>query len=200
MAELQEFYSTREEVEKALAAYNEGRPRNEWMFYVRVYDSWNRKAMYIPCTEEFFHFYRNQEREERRARDIETRCVVPSAHFGFKKCMEDCDNCPYGKLKRDGAPLSIDYTYTNSKGEEYEIEIEDDSPSSADLIIEEEKQELIKQLLDELKPEDRTILDLYSKGKSDSEIAVVIKSKKRTVCDRRNKLIQELQIKIKKYF
>lgn len=200
MSELQEYYSTKEEAVAALAEYNEGRPEKEQKAYIYMYDSYQRKRMYIICELEYFYWYRNQEREERRKRDIESRCVVPSAHFGLKKCMEDCNNCPYGKLKRDGAPLSLDYMYTNKDGEEFEIEIEDESLSVDEQNEQDERMEFVRQLLDELKGIDKQIIDLFLDGKKDREIGEILNINVNTIKTKRTRIIQKLKIKIEEYF
>ena len=198
MFELKEYYTKKEEVMAALAEYNKGRPESERKYYIYQFNDYTQQKMYIVCDREFFYFYRNMKRNEMRQRDIESRCLVPSDHFGWKKCMENCNNCPYGKLERDGKPLSLDFTYTNLEGDEYGIKIEDDSPSVVEEMIEEERHQTLKQLLEELEPKDRRILELFAEGKSDNQIATELGSHRTTIMSRRSKLIAELKIKIEK--
>ncbi|MFA6834246.1 MAG: hypothetical protein WCR14_06160 [Bacteroidaceae bacterium] len=199
MKELLEEYDSREKVEAALAEVNKGKSENEKLYYCRYKHSLTGKWMYVPCSKKQFEDWRAMCRDEAKRIDLETRCVVPSKRYGWKRCMENCDNCPYGKLKREGNAKSLDYLYENSDGDEFELEIEDASPSVVEIVEKEELYKLLKRLLNELDEYDRKIIELFELNKSDSEIAIVLHSKKSTIQYRRIKIFNELKIKLEKY-
>ena len=202
MIELKEYYETKEEAVKSLEEYNKGRPEKERKYYVYIFNDYTNKKMYIVCDRDTFFFYRNEQRNEKRKKDRESRCLIPSDDsFRFKKCMYDCSNCPFGKYERDGKPLSLDYTYLNANGESFEIEIEDDSPSVVDKLFQKERIKFAKQLLNGLSEKDKKILILYYLySKTDKEISAELNIPKTTVCSRRERLIQILQEKSKKFY
>lgn len=147
---------------------------------------------FIPCTEEYFHLHRNEQRNERRRRDTESRCMIPSEKFGLVKCRDDCNNC---QRERNGYPVSIDYMF-----EEYNFEY-----SSADYEQELEKrkkrerEELLWSYVNEFDESDQMILKLYNEGKTDSAIATILKKSRSMVQERRTKLIDMLKENMKKY-
>lgn len=200
MAQLEEFYTSREEVTKVLDDYNQGKAKEDRKYYIYQKDYFLKKDVYLVVDYEMFSMYQNLEREERRERDNESRCILPSAKYGYKRCIENCDECPFGKTKRDGRHLSTDYTYANDNGEEYQNEIEDESSSVDEEIEKREKEKFLNQLLDKLNEKDRSILDYYNDDLSDSEIAHNLHMNRRTVADKRMKLIMRLQKEVEKYF
>lgn len=196
---LEEEYDSREKVEAALAEFNEGKSGEEKLYYCRYKHALTGKWMYVPCTKKQFEDWRAMCRDEAKRIDLESRCIVPSERYGLKRCMEDCDRCPYGKLKREGNPLSLDYSYENEEGDEFTLEIEDESPSIVETLEKEEILNELKRLLNELDDDDRKIVELFNLNKSDSEIAAIIHSKKTTVQYRRTKIFESLKIKLEKF-
>ena len=194
MTELKEIYASEKEAKEAIDEFNQGKAKVDCKFYIAYKDLFLNANVYLIVDYEFFRNYQNMEREERRQRDIESRCLLHSQKYGFKKCMEDCNSCPYGKVRRDGKSLSLDWAYTNSKGEEYYLEIEDES-SSID-----EDEELLNQLLDTLDgEEDKYIMKMYREGYPDQEIADELGKPRRTITDRKNKIIKNLKNKSAKW-
>lgn len=184
---LKEFYLTKEEVERALAAYNAGRPDEEHLFYIPYYEEWNSRRVYIPCEREYFYFWRNERRKERLQQIREGRCKVPSEKYGVKRCTADCKHCPYKQDPNDPDKEVTDYNWTGNAlsldepvgfhddGDPIYIEVADDSASILEAIIEEEmkaeRKRIVDELLAELNEVDRTIITLYySHDKSDAEI------------------------------
>ncbi|MBR0295061.1 MAG: sigma-70 family RNA polymerase sigma factor [Bacilli bacterium] len=200
MKELLEEYDSREKVEAALAKANEGKREDEKLYYCRYKHSLTGKWMYVPCSKKQFEDWRSMQRDEAKRIDLETRCVVPSKRYGWKKCMENCDSCPYGKLKREGNAISLDYTYENEDGDEFEFEIEDTSPSVVEKMEKQELLDELKRLLDELDDDDRQIIELFKLNMSDAEIAKALHSKKSTIQYRRSRIIETLKIKLEKFF
>lgn len=199
-ANLREEYASRSEVEEALKLYNEDKTQREWKYYVSYQNTITGKWMYVPCDFEFYCSYRNMNRNKTKERDLASRCSIPAERGGLKRCMEDCNQCPYGKWKRDGGVLSLDgLVFTNKEGSTLQIEIADDQPSMLEKLIAEEKSKAMWKAINSLNNEDRKIIDLFSEGYSDSEIARQIGSKKQTIQYRRTRIIAELKFKLKEY-
>ncbi len=195
MSDLKEMYTSKEEVESALELYNQGKEKEDKKYYIYQIDRFFNTPMYLVVDYEFYSIFQNMEREERRTLDNDSRCIIPSQKYGVKRCDANCDECPLGKVKRDGAPFSLDYLYTNSNGEEFTLEIEDNGPS-----IDEDLKEIANQLLDELNEEDRFIfVGYYYDDMSDQEIADKLHKKRRTITDRRHAITNDLQEKSKKF-
>ena len=147
---------------------------------------------FTPCTEEYFHGHRNEERNERRRKDTESRCMIASEKFGLVKCRADCSMCP---KVRDRHPISIDYMHDN-----YDFEFSDGS-YEADLEkrIEEERNGLVWNLVSEFDETDQQILRLFNEGKTDAAIAAVVRKSRSMIQERRTKLVEILKEKMKKY-
>ncbi len=166
-------------------------PINTLPFWAPMKDG-DGDLRFIPCTEEYYHWHRNEESKERKRRDTESRCMVPSEKFGLVKCRADCSQCPY---TRTGFPISIDYMYNN-----YELEFADGSyEAEQEKEAEQHQEDLIWSLVDELEPTDQQIIKLFNEGKTDAAIAGIIKKSRSLVQLRRKQLIEELKEKIKKF-
>ncbi len=166
-------------------------PKNTLPCWVPMRDG-DGDLRFIPCTEEYYHWHRNEERNERRRKDTESRCMVPSEKFGLVKCRADCSQCPF---TRTGFLISIDFMYDN-----YEFEFADGSyEAEQGKEAEKSQTDLIWSLVDELEPTDQQIIKLFNKGKTDAAIAGVIKKSRSLVQLRRKQLIEELKEKIKKF-
>ncbi len=197
---LKEEYASHSEVEAALAEYNKDKPKNEWKYYVSYQNTLNGKWRYVPCDWDFFCSYRNMNRNEAKALDESTRCRVPAERGGLKRCTEDCNQCPYGKCKRDGGVLSLDaLTFINKDGSKLQIEIADDRPSIIEKLNEEERKSAMWKEINSLNKDDQLIIKLFSEGLSDSQIAEKVGSKKQTIQYRRAHIISELKIKLKNF-
>ena len=147
---------------------------------------------FIPCDEEYFHFHRNDVRNERRRRDTESRCLIPSEKFGLVKCRADCSLCP---KVRDGLPISIDYMR-----EQYDFDFKGDSyEAKEEELYEQEQKDYIWNVVSELDPVDQKILKLFNAGKKDAEIAEVLNKSRSRIQERRVQLIDLLKEKLKKF-
>lgn len=140
---------------------------------------------FIPCTYEFFKWYSNEKRKEKLAQDRESRCLVQSKRYkGLVKCMEDCNNCPYGKDHREGKHLSIEQFSEDG------FDIPAPQPEEED----ERAIEIWKEVA-KLCDRDQTILKLFNEGKTDAAIAVAVNLTRECVKKRRQRLIAELKKK-----
>lgn len=193
---LKEEYSSEKEIKKAIAEYNKDKMTEEEMRYCSYFNSITRKRMYVPCTIEYFHAWRNMLAEEHRQRDNESRCLVPSERYSYmKRCQEDCNNCPFGKTHRDGKPLSLDKFLEDNN---YEMaDTLTDTPHEA--LIKSEREEALERELSLLDEESRMILNLFNDGCTDDEIGKAMGLKRSTVQYKKSSLIKTLQEKLKNY-
>jgi len=146
---------------------------------------------FIPCDKEYFHFHRNEERNERRRRDTESRCLIQSEKFGLVKCRADCSLCP---KVRDGLPISIDYMHEN-----YDFDFKDESyEENQEQLKEQEQSDFIWNLVSEFNETDQLILKYFNEGKTDAEIATELNKARSTIQERKNKLIKMLTEKYEK--
>jgi len=147
---------------------------------------------FIPCTEEYFHWYRNEERNEIRRKDTESRCMIPSEKFGLVKCRADCSQC---SKVRDGFSISMDYMRENYDFEFADQSFEEERKKRA----EQDQSDYLWKLVSEFNETDQLILKYFNDGKTDTEIAAQIGRGRSTVQERRVKLTSILKEKMKKY-
>ena len=197
LTNLKDEYSSEAEIRLAIAEYNKDKKFEEEMRYCSYFNSITRKRMYVPCTIEYFHAWRNMLAEEHRQRDNESRCLVPSERYSYmKRCQEDCNNCPFGKTHRDGKSLSLDQFLEDNN---YEMaDIHTDTPHDA--LIKSEREEALERELSLLDEESRMILNLFNDGCTDDEIGKAMGLKRSTVQYKKSSLIKTLQEKLINYF
>lgn len=146
---------------------------------------------FIPCDEKYFHFHRNEERNERRRKDTESRCLIPSEKFGLVKCRADCNQC---SKVRDGFPISMDYMRDS-----YEFEFADESyKEEREKSDEQDKSDFIWNLVSEFNETDQLILKYFNDGKTDAEIAAELNKARSSIQERKTKLIKMLTEKYEK--
>jgi DNA-directed RNA polymerase specialized sigma24 family protein len=165
-------------------------PENTQTHWV-LYKDADGDLRFIPCDEEYFHFHRNDVRNERRRRDTESRCLIPSEKFGLVKCRADCSLCP---KVRDGLPISIDYMREN-----YDFDFKDDFyEEHEEQLKEQEQSDFIWSLVSEFNETDQLILKYFNEGKTDAEIATELNKARSTIQERKTKLIKMLTEKYEK--
>lgn len=193
---LKDEYSSEEEIKNDIAEYNKDKKLEDEMRYCSYFNSITRKRMYVPCTIEWFYTWRNMLVEERRKRNNESRCLVPSERYShMKRCQEDCNNCPFGKTHRDGKPLSLDQF-----AEENNYEIADpyaDTPHEA--FIKAEREEALERELSLLDEESQMILNLFKDGYTDAQIGKSMGLKRSTVQYKKSCLIKKLKENLKTF-
>jgi len=166
-------------------------PENQLQNWIIIKDGDN-ETRFIPCTEEYYHLHRNDERNEKRRKDTESRCMIPSTKFGLVKCRVDCNQC---NKTRTGFSISMDYMYDN-----YELEFTDDSfIKEQEKEAEKELSERIWNFVSEFESTDQQIIKLFNKGETDAAISEIVKKSRSMVQMRRVHLINLLKEKIKKY-
>ncbi len=128
---------------------------------------------FCPTSKELYEWDKNERRKENQYRDRRSRCMVPSEKYGLKICECNCDECPFGLDKRIPSVESIDYLYDN-----YEMKFADKAqPSIAEVINKEERERALEIAVNNLKPEDRVIIELFKKRYTDEQIASEIGGK-----------------------
>jgi len=193
LTKLKDEYSSEAEIKLAIAEYNKDKKPEQEMRYCSYFNSITRKRMYVPCTIEYFHAWRNMLAEEHRQRDNESRCLVPSERYSYlKRCQEDCNHCPFGKTHRDGKPLSLDQFLEDNN---YEMaDTHTDTPHEA--LIKSEREEALERELSLLDEESQKILKLFNDGYTDDQIAKAMGLKRSTVQYKKSSLIKMLREKI----
>lgn len=193
---LKEEYSNYESCKCAVERYNEGKPPEEQLAFCSYFNVLTKKRMYVPCTVEYFHLWRNMLREERRKKDIESRCLVPSIRYNYyKKCMENCRYCPYGKYVRDGRVLSLDALY-----DDYMYEIADEFQASPEeMVMEDERIKALRREFNTLDGESQMILMLFAYNFTDEHIGKVLGLKRSTVQYKKSQLVKDLRKKLENY-
>lgn len=193
---LKNEYTSKEECKAAIAKYNEGKLPEEKMRYCSYLNMVTRKRMYVPCSIEYFHAWRNMMAEEHRKRDLETRCLISSERYSYlKKCMEDCSKCPYGKDHRDGLPLSLD-RFVEEDG--YEI-VDEIHSTPVEIIIEDERKDALAREIALLDEESQQILSLFNKGYSETQIAGLLGLTRDMIKHRKTALFQRLKKNLRNY-
>jgi len=197
LTNLKDEYFSEAEIRLAIAEYNKDKMPEEEMRYCSYFNSITRKRMYVPCTIEYFHAWRNMLAEEHRQMDNESRCLVPSERYSYmKRCQEDCNNCPFGKTHKDGKPLSLDKFLEDNN---YEMaDTLTDTPHEA--FIKSEREKALERELSLLDEESRMILNLFNDGCTDDEIGKAMGLKRSTVQYKKSSLIKTLQEKLINYF
>ena len=147
------------------------------------------KRIYV--TEEVYRAYKQPLWAEHKRKERESRCQVSNGRGGVKRCEEDCSQCSYSKT---GSTLSRDRLY-----EDYEYKIADSSESPLDTLIKEEFKQKTKEAIAELGPVDQQIIRSFMNGISEREIAKEIGISQKAVNKRKNKLLKELNKKLKEY-
>lgn len=187
---LKEKYLSEEDCKNDVARFNDGKKAEEEMRYCSYFDEILRQRVYVPCSIAYFYAWRNMLAEERRKKDLESRCFVPSERYRYmKKCSEDCANCPYGKSNREGTALSLDML----NGDECSI---DKNNEMLDEIIDAEQRTSLILQISNLDEESRCILSLFCKGFTDAQIGKALGLKRSTVQYKKSHLFEKLKEKI----
>lgn len=139
----------------------------------------------IPVTEEVYRAYKRPLWAEQKRNERAKRCRKADGN----RCTEDCSQC--GK-QRTGSILSLD------KLAEDGFDIAD--PTDFTQLIEDEVViEALHNAMDELDPLDRQIVDLFSAGKSEREIAAVVGMSQKGVNKRKLRIFTELRERLKSF-
>lgn len=137
----------------------------------------------IPVSEEIYRAYKRPLWADHKRKEREKRCFISDGRGGTKRCTGDCSVC---QEQRTGNILSLD------KFQEEGIEAPD-SFDLAELVADQQLLEELYTALEELDPENRRIMELFSIGKSEREIASDIGLSQKGVNKRKTRLFAILR-------
>jgi len=144
----------------------------------------------IWVNKEDYRNYRRIIEAEWQAKLYESRCLIPAERGMYKRCREDCAQCP---LARTGNHISYDAIIENTGNE---------LPDSFDMRVEHEYDELRDKLWEEvskLDKLDQKILTLYNEEFTEREIAKEVGLSQKAVNLRIRKCVELLKEKLKNY-
>lgn len=140
----------------------------------------------IPVTEEVYQAYMRPVWAEQKRSEREKRCRDENGN----RCTKDCSTCSKTRL---GTPYSLD-SFREDFGFE-PVDKTDVEELVADKLLLDE----LFDILNELDPGSRRIIELYSIGLSEREIATEVGISQKAVNKRKNKLFTLLQEKLKNF-
>lgn len=139
----------------------------------------------IPVTEEVYRAYKRPAWAEHKRREREKRCRAENGN----RCTGDCSKCD---KQRTGSILSLD-KFTE---EGFDVA---DTVDIAELVADKLLLEELYIALEELDPGNRRIMELFSIGKSEREIANDIGLSQKAINKRKTKLFAQLRERLKDF-
>jgi RNA polymerase sigma factor (sigma-70 family) len=143
----------------------------------------------IPVTEEVYRAYTQPVWAERKRREREKRCVISNGRGRTKRCTADCSQC---NQQRTGSALSLDKLLEDG----YEAA---DTIDLSDLVADRLLLEELYAALEELDPDNRRIMELFSIGKSEREIAADMGLSQKAISKRKTKLFAQLRERLQDF-
>ena len=143
----------------------------------------------IPVTEDVYRADKRPAWRERKRKEREKRCVISDGRGRTKRCTDDCSICD---KQLTGSVLSLD------KFTEDGFEVTDHI-DLAELVAQMLLYEELYTALEELDPVNRRIMELFSIGKSEREIAIDIGLSQKAINKRKSKLFAQLQEHLKEF-
>jgi len=143
----------------------------------------------ILVTEEVYRAYMRPVWAERKRKERERRCNISNGKGGTKRCDEDCNKCDN---KRIGSVLSLDKFIV----EGFEVE---DTVDLAEYVVNKILLEELYATLEKFDPDNRRIMELFSIGKSEREIATEICLSQKAINKRKTKLFAKLHDRLKNF-
>ena len=141
----------------------------------------------IEVKEEVYRAYKQPLWAERKREEREKHCIISNGKGGTKRCTADCSVCD---KQRTGSVLSLD-KFTDDG-----FDVSDDI-NIADILLDKMLLEELFKALEELDPENRLIIDLFSIGKSEREISANVGLSQKTINKRKAKLFEQLKERLK---
>lgn len=164
---------------------NQGQPKNK-----DFYDgAWHLTidGQVVEVTEEIYRAYKQPLWAERKREEREKRCIISNGKGCTKRCTADCSVCD---KQRTGSVLSLD-KFTDDG-----FDVSDDI-NIADILLDKMLLEELYEALQELDPENRLIMELFSIGKSEREISANIGLSQKAINKRKAKLFEQLKERLK---
>lgn len=149
----------------------------------------------IPVTEEVYRAYKQSAWAEHKRKEREKRCQDEKGNRCTKSCREcDIERSEKGlpPIERTGSALSLD------KFTEDGFEVVDPM-DIAELVVDKLLLDELYAVLEELDPDNRRIMELFSIGKSEREIAADIGLSQKAINKRKAKLFSQLQARLKDF-
>jgi len=143
----------------------------------------------IPVTEESYRTYKRPAWAERKRKEREKRCVISNGKGSTKRCTGDCSKCD---KQRTGSVLSLD-KFTE---EGFDVA---DTIDITELVADKLLLEELYIALEELDPDNRRIMELFSIGKSERDIAADIGLSQKAINKRKTKLFAQLREHLKDF-
>lgn len=137
----------------------------------------------IEVTEEVYRAYKQPLWAEKKRQEREKRCIISNGKGSTIRCTADCSTC---KEQRTGSVLSLDKFKDDGLDVPGSINIED-------ILLDKMLLEELFEALEELDPENRLIIDLFSIGKSEREISANVGLSQKTINKRKAKLFEQLK-------
>ena len=137
----------------------------------------------IPVSEEVYLAYKRPAWAEHKRKEREKRCIGANGN----RCNDDCSKCD---KQRTGGVLSLDKF--SDTGFDVADSVDLDELVADKLLFEE-----LCAALQELDPENRRIIDLFSIGMSEREIAVDIGLSQKAINKRKVKIFAQLRERLK---
>lgn len=140
----------------------------------------------IPVTEEVYRAYKRPEWVEHKRIERSKRCVDSKG----RRCTADCSKCPRA---RTGSVLSLDKLAEDG----FDVPCGSDVESAImDAML---LNELI-HALGELAPDNRKILEMFSNGSTEREIADAVGMSQKGVNKRKTRLLEQLREQLKDFY
>ena len=141
----------------------------------------------VEVTEEVYRAFKQPAWAEHKRKEREKRCLISNGRGGTKRCTEDCSKCA---KQRTGSVLSLDKFLDDG----FNVP---DSVDLTELIADKLLLEELFAALNELDPENRRVMELFSIGKSEREIATDIGLSQKAINKRKTKLFSQLKERLK---
>lgn len=164
---------------------NQSQPKNK-----DFYDgAWHLiiEGQVIEVTEEVYRAYKQPLWAEKKRQEREKRCIISNGKGGIKRCVDDCSECD---KQRTGSVLSLD-KFTDD-GLDFPGAI-----NTSDILLDKMLLEELFEALEELDPENRLIIYLFSIGKSEREISANVGLSQKAINKRKAKLFEQLKERLK---
>ncbi|MFK4474185.1 DNA-directed RNA polymerase specialized sigma24 family protein [Paenibacillus sp. RC73] len=170
---------------------NQSKPKNsnyyegEWHVFI--------DGQQIPASEEVYRAYKRPAWAEHKRKEREMRCLDEKGNRCTKSCREcDLERAEKGlpPIERTSSVLSLD-KFTED-GFEVSTTVDIAEFVANKLLLEE-----LFAALEELDPENRRIMELFSNGKSERDIAADIELSQKAINKRKTKLFAQLRERLK---
>lgn len=147
----------------------------------------------IPVTEEVYRAYKRPAWAEHKRKEREKRCRDEKGNI----CNKSCRVCDLERAEKGLPPMertSIALSLDKFTEDGFEMA---DTVDIVELVADKLLFEELYAALQELDPDNRRIIELYSHGKSEREIAADIGRSQKTINKRKTKLFAQLKERLK---